>query len=143
MLPLWGAIAPIIGKVIGIGGGVVDKLVEDKDLRNKLKSEMQLTMMNMDHSEFETHLKEAASIVRAEANSQSILARNWRPGLMALFGLIIFNNYILYPYLKLFFPEAPMLELPPYMWELLKISIGGYVVGRSAESVVKQLKGTQ
>ncbi len=53
---------------------------------------------------------------------------------------IIANNYILYPYLALFFEGAPKLEIPPDMWALLKIGLGGYVVGRSVEKAVIGLK---
>jgi hypothetical protein len=59
---------------------------------------------------------------------------------MSLFGLIIFNNYVLCPYLKLFFEAAPVLQVPADMWDLLKLGIGGYVVGRSAEKVVDTWK---
>jgi hypothetical protein len=55
---------------------------------------------------------------------------------MLLFGIIIANNYIIYPYLSSFMENAPMLEIPPDMWDLLKIGLGGYVVGRSAEKAV-------
>ena len=56
------------------------------------------------------------------------------------FVFIIANNYILYPYLSLFFTEAPVLAIPPDMWDLLKIGLGGYVVGRSGEKMVKAWK---
>ena len=64
------------------------------------------------------------------------LTANWRPVTMLTFVAIIANNYLLYPYLALFFTNAPMLVIPPDMWELLKIGLGGYVVGRSAEKIV-------
>jgi len=35
---------------------------------------------------------------------------------------------------------VPMLPLPPDMWELLKIGVGGYIVGRSVEKGVKVWK---
>ena len=59
---------------------------------------------------------------------------------MLTFVAIIANNYILYPYISLFWNAAPILEIPPDMWGLLKIGLGGYVVGRSAEKVAKALR---
>ena len=59
---------------------------------------------------------------------------------MLLFAAIIGNNYIIYPYLSLFWMDAPMLEIPPDMWDLLKIGLGGYVVGRSGEKMVNTWK---
>ena len=140
MLPLLAALGPIIGKVIGTAGSVVDQLVEDKDLAAKLKSEMKLASMNIKHDEFKTEIEQAGSIIKAEAQSSSWLAANWRPMLMCLFGMIILNNYIVYPYLSLFFEQAPMLEIPKDMWSLLKIGVGGYVAGRSAEKTIKLWK---
>lgn len=52
--------------------------------------------------------------------------------LMCLFGLIIANNYLIVPLLG-----TPMADIPPDMWELLKLGVGGYVIGRSVEKGVK------
>lgn len=140
MLPLLGVLAPIIGKVIGKAGDVVDQLVEDKDEANRIKAGLITAGQNIDHQEFITEIKSATAIIMAEANSKSWLARNWRPMLMCLFGIIIANNYIVYPYLSLFFTDAPMLEIPPDMWSLLKLGVSGYVVGRSVEEGIKHWK---
>lgn len=139
MLPLLGA---LIGPVSGLINKVLDKTVEDKDLKRKLKADAMMQLVNQDNQEFLTHLKEAGSIIRAEANSQSWLARNWRPLLMCLFGLIVANNYIIFPYVNMFSPEhAVLLPIPQDLWGLLKIGVGGYVVGRSAEKVARVYKG--
>jgi len=141
MLP---ALMALIGPVSGLINKVLDKTVGDKDLKQKLKSEALAQLMTQDHSEFETHLKEAGSIIRAEANSQSWLARNWRPMLMCLFGAIVANNYIIFPYINMFFPEhAVLLPVPENLWDLLKIGVGGYVVGRSGEKIIKVWKETK
>lgn len=141
MLPLLGLLAPIVGKVLDKVGGIIDKNVEDKDLANQLKAEAILSAQTIDHTEFTKHLEESASIIRAEVTSQSMLARNWRPALMCLFGVIIANNYILFPYVNLFSPEnAVLLPIPTDLWDLLKLGIGGYVIGRSGEKIVKVLK---
>ena len=81
-----------------------------------------------------------ASVVVAELQSGAWLAQNWRPITMLTFVFIIANNYILYPYLSLFWGKAPVLEIPPDMWGLLKIGLGGYVVGRSGEKIAKALR---
>jgi len=62
---------------------------------------------------------------------------------MLTFVIIIANNYILYPYLSLFFDAAPKMEIPPDMWDLLKIGLGGYVLGRSGEKAVKAWRGSE
>ena len=42
--------------------------------------------------------------------------------------------------MSLFFDAAPKLAIPPDMWDLLKIGIGGYTVGRTVEKSVKSYK---
>jgi len=76
-----------------------------------------------------------AGIITAEIKSDSLLAKNWRPMLMVLFGVIILNEYILSPYFGL-----PAKELPEHMWDLLNIGVGGYVLSRGAEKGVKMWK---
>ena len=138
MLP---ALMALIGPVSGLVNKVLDKTCEDKDLKQKLKAEAMSQLLTQDHSEFETAIKEQASIIRAEANSQSWLARNWRPAMMCLFGLIVANNYIVFPYLQNFMPDsAVLLPIPQDLWALLKLGIGGYVVGRSGEKIVKVMR---
>ncbi len=84
--------------------------------------------------------KMQSNVIIAEAQGESFLQRNWRPGLMSLFGLIIFNNYALYPYLSLFWNQAPILAIPDQMWDLLQLGVGGYIVGRSVEKGIKTWK---
>ena len=126
-----------LAPVFSFGETLIDKLFPDKGeaerAKNKLR-EMQQT------GELET-MKVGAGIITAEAKSDSWLASNWRPLTMLVFVAIIANNYLLYPYLSLFWDEAPKLEVPPNMWDLLKLGLGGYVVGRSAEKVAKAIKG--
>jgi len=55
---------------------------------------------------------------------------------MLTFVFIIANNYIFFPYIQLFGGQAVELEIPDAMWGLLKIGVGGYVLGRSGEKMV-------
>jgi len=134
---------PIIGDIINAGVNLI-KSYFPPDLTPEQKAKLeqgiqefqtQITTKLMDY--YENELSKQAEIVKAEAQSESWLTRNWRPITMLTFVVIIANNYILYPYLKLFFSQAPLLQIPPDMWGLLKIGLGGYVVGRSVEKAVK------
>ena len=126
----------IIGPLVTSLLGVVDKAVEDKDLAAQIKARLNEQVLNGSLKELEA----AASIIVAEAQGESWLQRNWRPMLMCLFGLIVANNYIIGPYLALFGGPSLVLDLPPDMWDLLKIGVGGYVVGRSVEKGIKVWK---
>lgn len=79
-----------------------------------------------------------ARVVQTEARSEHWITSAWRPITMLSFVFIIINNYILVPYSALLFGAAvPHLDIPPDMWDLLKIGLGGYVIGRSVEKVAK------
>jgi hypothetical protein len=59
------------------------------------------------------------------------MQRNWRPLVMLMFAYIIFHNYVLAPVFS-----VPKAEVPSDLWELIKIGLGGYVIGRSAEKII-------
>jgi len=143
MLPFLAAL-PVIGKIVapllGQIFGVVDELVEDKDLAAKLKAQMQLTAMSMDHKEAMTELQSQADIVKAEIQGHSWIQRSWRPILMLVIVSIVANNYLFYPYLSMFTDKAVVLDLPDALWNLMSIGVGGYIVGRSGEQIVKRWK---
>ncbi len=123
----------LIGPVVSGLFGVIDKAVEDKDAAAKIKGRLQEMVLAGQMKEIEA----AAQVVVAEAQGESWLQRNWRPLLMCLFGVIVANNYIIAPYVLLFLRIDVTLEIPPDMWDLLKIGVGGYVVGRSVEKGVR------
>jgi hypothetical protein len=124
-----GAFIPLIGKVL-------DSIFPDKEAANEAK----LKVLQMQNDGELAGLDAQMKIIVAEASSQHKLAAIWRPLTMLMFAFVIFNNYILYPYLSLFFENAPVLDIPIDLWDTIKIGLGGYVVGRSAEKVVKNWK---
>jgi len=125
---------PVIGKIIDKGLDVVDELVEDKDLANKLKAEIKNKAMVQDHEENLELIKGQVSIILAESKG-GWLQRNWRPSLMVICILIIFNNYVVFPYVSAFTDKVHMLTLPDGLWALLNIGVGGYIAGRSCEKI--------
>ena len=132
MLQLLGAVAPLAKTLLG----TIDKAVPDKDLAQKIKAEFNNELLNADMSKF----KAAADIVNSEAKSQHWITATWRPMLMYCLIIIVFNNYILMPYMKYFFGFEITLEIPQDLWTLLQIGLGGYVLGRSGEQIAKNIK---
>ena len=132
MLNLLGAIEPIAK----IALGVIDKSVTDKDLKEKLKSQITSQMLDNDSKE----LQSAASIIKAEASSQHWLTATWRPALMWICIIVIFNNYILLPFANIIFGVSVELSIPDPMWNLLTIGVGGYIAGRSGEKIAENWK---
>lgn len=112
---------------------LVGQFVEDKDKANELEAKIKNKLLSLEQEVITAQ----RDVIVAEANSQSFLARNWRPIMMLTFVFIIANNYIFFPYISLFGGEAIKLEIPEDMWSLLKIGVGGYVMGRSGEKMVE------
>jgi len=104
-----------------------------KDPNKQAEILMKLQQIEMEYT------KMRANIIEAEANSEHWLTSTWRPITMLVFVFIIFNNYVLVPYFNAFGASIPILTLTDEMWELLKLGIGGYVIGRSIEKTVKNI----
>ena len=132
MLQLLGAIGPI-AKLIA---KTVDKAVPDKDLKEKLTHDINTQLLNAGSEE----MKAASKIILAEASSSSWLTNSWRPALMWICIIVIFNNYILMPFVNVIFGTTLYLDIPDPMWNLLTIGVGGYIAGRSAEKVATNWK---
>lgn len=56
---------------------------------------------------------------------------------MCVFGAIVANNYILAPYMQALFSFSVALAVPEPMWELPKLGVGGYILGRSGEKAIR------
>jgi len=127
-------LADLLGGLIKPVAGLIDELTTSEE--EKLRAKATLLAIQADLAaklaEYERDVvREAAATIRAEAQSASWLARNWRPMTMLLFAYVIAHNYVLVPIFSL-----PSTLIVPDMWELLKIGMGGYVIGRSLEKVV-------
>ena len=132
MLPLLSAVGPL-AKIVG---GIIDKAIPDKDLKEKLTHELNTQLINGDHEE----LIAKSNIIKAEAESKHWLTATWRPALMWICIIVIANNFIVSPILELIFGTSLNLEIPEPMWNLLTIGVGGYIAGRSAEKVATNWK---
>jgi len=130
MLPMLNAIAPI-AKILF---STIEKSVPDKDLQAKLKSDLQTQLLQSSTQE----LQAAAKIVEAEAKA-GWFASSWRPLLMYVLIFVLVFNYILAPIIKMITGAVIGFELPGDVWTLLQIGLGGYVVGRSGESIARTL----
>ena len=122
---------PVIGTIIDKVLNIIDKSVEDKDLKEKLKSEIQFTIFTKEYDKIMKKLQVQRDIIVAEATGHSWLQRNWRPMVMLMFAYMIAHNYILAPLFGF-----QMLDIPSDVYQVIKIGLGGYVVGRSIEKAV-------
>ncbi|MFS1525642.1 3TM-type holin [Microbulbifer sp. 2304DJ12-6] len=123
MLGATSAISGLIGKAI-------DKAFPDKSEANRLKAEIDSQLIAMELKELES----ATSVITAEAGGESWLQRCWRPIAMLTFVILVVAHWLGW--------TAPNLseEQTLALLEIVKIGLGGYVVGRSAEKAIKTWK---
>lgn len=118
-------------------GGVLGKFIASPE--DKLKAQLELSKIAMELQEKILQAdveiaKSQAGVITAEATSGNWLASSWRPLLMLTFTYIILHNYVLAPLFHI-----TIVPIPESMWDLLRLGIGGYVMGRSAEKIVPQV----
>jgi hypothetical protein len=119
----------LIGQIFKPAADLIDNLhtSEDEKLQRKATLlELQTDFLEQALEYEQEQLKAKAAIITAEAQSQSWIARNWRPLTMLTFlGLVVCDSFDLLAW-----------RLADQAWTLLQIGLGGYVVGRSVEKVV-------
>ena len=130
MTALLTVLAPILGDVL-------KRVIPDSDRANDIEKEVKLALL--EHTDSLEAMR--GKIVLEEAKSANWLTAAWRPILMMVVILIIACNYLIFPIVRIFYPEMISLELPQELWQLLTIGVGGYVVGRSGEKMIDTWKG--
>lgn len=131
----------LISDPVSAVAGVVQSIINEFPTPEQ-KAQAQQALAQMYLNGQLQQMTQQAGVVTAEANSTNRLASSWRPLLMYVFMAIIVNNYIVAPYLQAMFHFGLQLAIPPDMWELLKLGVGGYIVGRSIEKTATSLSGT-
>ena len=126
----------LVDALLKAGELLIDKVFPDKTAAGKAKLEL-LKLQNSGELAILTHesdvIKEQSANIREEIKSDSWLARNWRPILMLTFaGLVV---------ARMFGYTAPNVTTQEYLelWSIIKLGIGGYIIGRSAEKVASKL----
>ena len=117
------------GNVVKEIGGIIDNLFTNDEERINAKNKI---IQVLKEKELELQ-KMQTDIIIAEAKG-NWLQRSWRPILMLSFGFIVIYVKFIAP---LFGFTIPPLENE--FWNLLQLGIGGYVVGRSAEKISKNI----
>jgi len=137
----------LVTTVVKVGGDLIksyfppDLTPEQKAQLEKGLHEYQMQMTQEMNRYSEALIQTQGSIIEAEAKGDSWLQKSWRPITMLVFVFIIANNYIFFPYISLFGGTATALNIPPDMWDLLKLGLSGYILGRSGEKMIKTYKG--
>jgi len=123
---MFAALLPILGNIVS---GVAKNLFPDPAEETKRQQfEQQFTLGIMQQAN--AIEQAAAEVVKAEAGSSHWLAANWRPITMLTFVGLVVARWLGYAAEGM--TEAEYLSI----YDLIKIGLGGYVVGRSAEKIV-------
>ena len=123
------ALLPILGS---IGSQIAKSLFPDpadETKRQEIETQFQ-TQIVANAAAIE---EAAAGIINTEAASTHWLAANWRPLTMLVFVGLIVSRWLGYSAENM--TEAEYLSI----YDLVKIGLGGYVVGRSAEKIVPKI----
>ena len=118
----------LIGQIFKPAMDMIDNVhtsTEEKLQQKAQLLELQTTFLVQALDYEQEQLKSKTAIIMAEANSQSWLARSWRPITMLTFLVLVCADA---------FGMLPF-RLAGDAWKLLQIGLGGYVVGRSAEKI--------
>lgn len=121
-----------VSAVADIGGKLIDRLWPDPAQAQAAKLKLLEMTQNGELKELAAQtdiIKAGADIVKTEAQSQSWLARNWRPIVMLTFTGLIVARWFGWTAPGL--SQAEAIEI----WGLVKIGMGGYVIGRSGEKI--------
>lgn len=118
----------LIGSILGIVTPVINSIFPNPE--DKLKAQqMQNDITTALIAQQNVLVQSQAGIIMAEAQSGSWLARNWRPITMLVFVFLVVCHW--FGLNASGISEAQYLSL----FDLIKIGLGGYVVGRSAEKI--------
>mgnify|MGYP003119624623 FL=1 len=119
---------PLLGSLIGPVSGLLDKFIEDKDVKNQLAHD--LSTMAERHAQ--DLAKGQLEINKAEAQSRNIFVAGWRPFIGWTCGFAMAYNYVLQPILIFvlaqfdYLVQLPGLDLSEMMPVLMgMLGLGG------------------
>lgn len=114
-------------------GQLIDRVFPDTEASDKAKLELMKKIQDGDIEE----IKGKFDVISSEGASEHWLVAAWRPITMLVFLAMIISWW--FGYVPVNVSEPLLMEL----FGLIKIGLGGYVVGRSAEKAISTWKGTR
>lgn len=131
-MSIFDSIFSFVGNAIKPVTELVDQVSTTDEEREKLKNELAKVEAQFTSKLIELRKKEIEAqtrVITSEAKGESWLQRNWRPTTMLVFLGIIVAHWLGYTY------EGISTEIQNNLYGLIKIGLGGYVIGRSVEKV--------
>ena len=106
-------------------GDIVNRLSVSSREKQKIQEEIQSLVYR-----YKSELVREQSAAVGDEMRGNWLQRSWRPMVMLVLTLLVVLGV---------FTEASMLSDTSRFWDLLEIGIGGYVIGRSGETITGNL----
>ena len=108
----------LVDSVVGVAGKVLDKFIEDKDLKAKLQHEMDMQLHNANLAQIDVN--------KAEAASGSIFKGGWRPFVGWVCGVAMLYHFLLQPIIVFTLSASGItFDLPEFdMGSLMTILMG-------------------
>jgi hypothetical protein len=128
--------ASILGAIVKPVADLIDDLHTSDEEKANLRMGIMAVQVEMGSKllEYETKRLEAQQkVIEAEAKSGHLITSMWRPVTMLTFLGLIVSYWLGYT------PENVSPEQVGDLMDLIKLGLGGYVIGRSAEKVVPQV----
>jgi hypothetical protein len=123
-----------ISDLLGGAFGLVDDLHTSDEEKLALKAQLLTIQTGVVSEVIQAQSKMAemqGNIITAEAKSQHVLTSTWRPVTMLTFLVLIVLAQL-----------GITDPVPMEMWPLLKLGLGGYILGRSFEKTVPSVLGS-
>lgn len=116
--------------LISAGIEIIKRVIPDKE--EQLKAQQKIIELEK-NGELNVIAKQA-SIITAEAKGESWLQRNWRPIIMMSFAGLVIAKWLGMT------DHSISQEVEMKLMDMIKMGMGGYIVGRSAEKCIKEWK---
>ncbi|MBC5620732.1 MULTISPECIES: hypothetical protein [Butyricimonas] len=115
----------VLQNVIREIGDIVNRLSVSSREKQKIQEEIQSLVYR-----YKSELVREQSAAVGDEMRGNWLQRSWRPMVMLVLTLLVVLGV---------FTESSMLSDTSRFWDLLEIGIGGYVIGRSGETITGNL----
>ena len=128
-----------IGPIIEIIGSVLNKVIPNADDRAKAQEEITRKLIENEAAIYDA----MKTVMAADAASDSWMTRNARPAVV-FWCLTMMTWLVISPAFGLLAATIAALKaIPSDMWNVVMISIGGYILGKSGVDIAKVVKGKQ
>jgi hypothetical protein len=127
----------IVDSVVGIVGNVLDRVIPDKNAREKAKEELGKAINDQD---FQLAI-EQIKVNAVEAQSENVFKSGWRPAIGWVCGIAFGLHFVIFPLLNWFlivFSQAPIIV--PFQMDTLMTVLGG-LLGLGGLRTIEKIKG--